>query len=186
MIEPEIGWDGLERVILMIGALARTYAEEAMDELSEEFYEHLGKNIEAQTLRMAPLSPAYLAWKRRMGLDTRILVATTDYLRALSTHVPVKIADSYQPKDKWPQGAKTWTVGPPEGTHRPSGLSYEDLARRLEYGVVEAKLPPRPHWRPTFSLMVTASAFKVRMRKIGIKVDRQFRTYMRKQQKSRG
>jgi hypothetical protein len=185
MIEPEIGWDGLIDLVRMVGALARTYCEESMDELAEEIYETVGENIQNQTLRLAPLAPAYLAWKRRRGLDTRILVATTDYVRAVQTFVPVKLAKSYQPGQTWPLGNKTWVVGPPEGIHNPSGLSYDSLARRLEYGVVEARLPPRPHWRPSFKQKVTARAFKQRMKKIGVKVDRQFRTYVRKQ-KSRG
>lgn len=179
MIQPEAGWDELLDVIKMIPALARTIAEEELDDMAEEFPEYLATHMELQTWRMAPLSPSYLAMKQRTGLDTRILLATHDYINAIKAMKPERQGETYQPGDNTSK-PKTWNIGPPEGTHEPSGLPYAALAARLEFGVSSQNLPPRPHWQRAFKQLISPALFKPRMVRIGNKVDRQFRTYLKK------
>lgn len=181
MIEPEGGWDGLIEIFEAVPAIAQNMAEDMMDDLADEMVRTLYFKITAQTLRLAPLSSGYLAWKRRKGLDTRILIATQDYLNAIKGTKPERPYGrgmTYQPGEALPH-IRTWTVAPPKGDHGPSGLSYEALARRLEFGVVADKLPPRPHWRPAFRQTVKGAKFVQDMMKLGHKVDRELRKYLR-------
>lgn len=99
-----------------------------------------------QTFDHAPLSKRYLAWKKKKGLDQRVLIATNDYIRLIDV---VPTASSVKTKE-----TTTWAVGPPEGIHQPSGLRYKDLARILEFGSKKANVPPRPHWRPVWSIAI--------------------------------
>lgn len=183
MIEPEIGWDGWVKLIEMVGAIAQNNAEKMMDDVSEEMLETLVDAIQHQSYRWAPLSPGYRAWKLHQGMDTGILIATREYIEAIAKTKPQKPLGrnvSYQPGDYLPP-IRTWIVHTPEGEHKPSGLPYDVLARRLEFGVIQRNLPPRPHWSRAFRATATASNFTPKMKRLGNQVDRQLRTYLKNQ-----
>lgn len=175
MIEPVGGWGKFFKIFEMLGPLVYTTAEQAMDQFGTDTIEILRTDIEHQSFNHKPLSPRYLAWKKAMKLDPRILIATKTYIRALKAPDPQ--AETYRVGQTPTQ--KQWVIGPPKGTHQPSGLPYVTLARRLEFGVVSRNLPPRPHWRPTFARMAGPVRFIARMRKIGVDVERRLRTYLK-------
>jgi hypothetical protein len=82
-----------------------------------------------------PLSPSYLEWKKRKGLDTRILIATGQYLDSFKVY----------------RSGKYWVAGvEKDRLHYFEGkvVKIGDLAKWLEFGT--RKMPPRPHWRPAF------------------------------------
>jgi hypothetical protein len=125
--------------------------------------QELRDSIYKQKLRHFPLSPKYLRWKIRKGLDPRILISTKKYIKAIGVQ-----------KTKF--GAligltKTMrydTVRTRQGV-KIRQLSYALLAKWLEYGTrqrpvtmigprggkhrvkvtLKGGMPPRPHWRPS-------------------------------------
>jgi hypothetical protein len=108
-------------------------------DLAQEFADDLKAIIERQMISWMPLSGPYKAYKRRMGLDPRILIATGRYV------------NSIQPIEQ-PDG--TWLVSVPEEPLRPgSRYTLRDLARWLEFGT--QKMPARPHWRPARNIWRT-------------------------------
>jgi hypothetical protein len=108
-------------------------------DLAEEFADDLRAILERQLLAWAPLSKQYKTYKRRMGLDPRILIATGRYVHAIK---PIQ----------QPNGS--WVVGVPEEPLRAGGkYTLRDLARWLEYGT--RNMPARPHWRPAKNIWRT-------------------------------
>jgi len=93
--------------------------------------------IKSQKFKWKKLSAKYLEYKKKSGLDTRIYVATGDYLDSIGLYT---IGNFYY-------------IGPrPNGKHR-SGLSYNFLARIHEFGY--GNNPPRPLWRPASSMVAS-------------------------------
>ena len=82
-----------------------------------------------------PLSPEYLEWKKKKGLDTRILIATGQYLDSFKV---------YRSGNSWVAGVDKERLHYFEG----KTVRMGDLAKWLEFGT--RKMPPRPHWRPAF------------------------------------
>jgi hypothetical protein len=108
-------------------------------DLAQEFADDLKAIIERQMIAWMPLSGPYKSYKRRMGLDPRILIATGRYV------------NSIQPIEQ-PDG--TWLVSVPKEPLRPgSRYTLRDLARWLEYGT--QNMPARPHWRPARNIWRT-------------------------------
>lgn len=105
--------------------------------LADEMANRAKEVIKKQAYKWAPLSPDYKAFKKKKGLDRRILIATKDYIEnGIGSYVK----------------GKTTFVGPLPGTHKPSGLPYEKLAEYLEYGTFNTdgsvKMPARRLWGP--------------------------------------
>ncbi len=110
---------------------------------SEELMNKVKNALLNQTIRHKPLSPAYLEQKRRQGLDTRILIATGDYVESITVT-----------KEKI-RKRTVWRIGVPENKiHAPSGLPYKILARIHEFGSKKRNIPARPHWRPVYSAYI--------------------------------
>jgi hypothetical protein len=115
-------------------------AEDSMRMIAMWVSKELKKRIRDQSFAHAPLSAPYVLKKQRKGLDEKILIATGSYVNSIS-------ARRRKVKGEW-----VWTVGVPETIHGPSGLTYVHLARLLEFGNPRGHLPPRPHWRPVWSI----------------------------------
>lgn len=108
-------------------------------DLAEEFADDLRMLISRQLIAWAPLSKPYRTYKRRMGLDPRILIATGRYVHSIQ---PIQQRDG------------SWIVSVPEEPLKPgSKYTLRDLARWLEYGT--ATMPARPHWRPAKNIWRT-------------------------------
>ncbi len=101
--------------------------------MAERIAEHLKNGIFRQKWksRWKRLSPKYLKWKKRKGLDTRILLAHHYYISSITV---------YRSGGDWVVGVK------PFQKHPATGVRMEKLARFLEFGT--SRMPPRPHWRP--------------------------------------
>jgi len=151
----------------------------------------LRNDIYSQRLHHMPLSPAYLRWKIRKGLDPRILIATTKYIRAIGvekTKFGAIIGLTRKTRYdviKTKQGFKIRT------------LSYALLAKWLEYGTRQRKvvirgprggkykgtvtlkggMPPRPHWRPAIK------RWKIEMKTLRREIVKDIREDIRKRLK---
>jgi hypothetical protein len=145
-------------------------ADEEMKSLAHEFAETVRQNIYNQTYRLKPLSRAYLRWKRNTGLDERILIATGTYVKSIKAIPRLKTKKTERYVATRPGGPRvlttiretriaTWSVGVPDGIHKPSGLPFTTLARIHEFGT--RTIPARPHWRPAWSATVRTKGREV-------------------------
>lgn len=117
-------------------------SEQEMEKASKKFADTVRTIIFRQLYKWRPLSSKYLAWKKKKKLDERILIATKTYVQSIKA-----LPRRYKGK------VVSWTVSPgrPNSKHKPSGLNLHDLARLLEFGSKDKKMPARPHWRPAWS-----------------------------------
>ena len=117
-----------------------------MKNISETMVESVRTVIEKQLYKWPPLTDKYAKEKARKGLDPRILIATGKYKDA------IKVL-----REETREDGVTYSVGV-EGTFttKKNGqeveLPLELLGRWLEFGT--SKMPPREHWRPTWSVLV--------------------------------
>lgn len=88
--------------------------------------------------RAGQLSQRYANWKAKHELDGRMLLATGEYTEAIEVY-----------RGEQTKGGVYYMVRLKQGTHEPSGLTYNVLARVLELGSGRHNIPPRPHWKPT-------------------------------------
>jgi len=151
-----------------IETLPDQVAEIARDEVlgvSVEVAAEIKRRILLQQYKHQPLNPRYLAWKKRMKLDERILIATGHYVRAIGIQPVRKPIRTYKPGTpvgmpaEFKRKAKVskaqskivgYRVGLPDKVHPPSGLRYHTLAMIHEYGAPRANVPARPHWFPVW------------------------------------
>jgi hypothetical protein len=106
--------------------------------------EALKRGIYGQRYGHHPLARSYRTWKRKHGLDSRILIATGEYVRSITAYR---------------QNATTWIAGPLPGTTTTGGFAMTTLALWLEYGT--RHMPARPHYR------IEVAAARERMRQQG-------------------
>lgn len=169
------GLDTILRSLKVLKTFSYFYSQQAMDKASEKLIDKVELGIKKQTFNHLPLSPSYLAWKIEKGLDKRILMATRTYVNELE---PPKPKAKIMSLGSDLPGTDSWKVGPPGGIHSPSGLSFEELAARLEFGVMKEKLPPRPHWRPSFEEV--AKEFPQQVKWVATKTGRVYRSSIRR------
>lgn len=124
-----------------------TFGKEALIKANDDtraFAKEVAKDAKAiirqQKYKWEPLSEEYLERKKKLGLDERILIATKAYVN--------KGIGSFERKG-------LIFVGPKPGKHKPSGLTYQKLARIHEYGTWS--IPARPLWRPLLSAALRRS-----------------------------
>jgi hypothetical protein len=86
--------------------------------------------ILSQRYRWKALSPRYVNYKKKYGLDPRFHIATGEYVNAISWGV---------------SHGKVWAGIPTRKVHSGSGKPLWLLARWLEFGT--RRMPPRPVWR---------------------------------------
>lgn len=107
---------------------------------AELFRTELQRTIRRQLRRWIRLSPDYAEYKKKHGLDSRILIATGRYVESIFVEMT-----SVGKKEV------VYTVTVPDEPHdpdEPNSINLKLLARVLEYGSVKRNIPPRPHWRP--------------------------------------
>lgn len=103
-----------------------------MRQLGNEFKSKLVHSIEQQVLPMKPLSPKYREYKKRNLLDPRKLIATGEYIDSI---------------DVTEDGEGNIMVAPNNKRRDGTTITNRDLGKFLEYGT--ARMPKRPHWKPT-------------------------------------
>lgn len=131
--------DRVGRVLNQVKGNYNIIGNQIVDSNAEIFYEALIKNIEEQGIEWKPLNPEYQAKKGLLGLDTRILIATGEYL------------SNIQIRSIYKTGKVTRHVGVDSRTiHTSSGLKMSDLAIIHEYGTSDGRVPARPHYSTTW------------------------------------
>lgn len=131
-----------------------------MLECAEYFIRNLKENIENQSFSWAPLSAAYLQYKKEAGLGTLTLIETRSYLEGLKVSTVEKTSNGY----------RVFAGADPDAIHDPSGLPMAYLGSIHEYGTRDGRIPARPHIRPTWERC------RVECRNIWL---RHFREYVR-------
>ncbi len=104
-------------------AFLTEHKDEIEEALAWDFSDFLGENLEFGRIALAALKPATIK-KKGHAIP---LVETKDMI----AHI----------------GVKKNRVGMLDGTHKPSGLSYDEIASVHEYGRLDKGIPSRPAWR---------------------------------------
>lgn len=116
---------------------------------ANRFVADLRTAIRDQTLRLKPLNPKYKKWKKRMGLDPRILIATGKLLAAYQV-------------ERLPSG-RGFVVN--VARRKQHGVWLSTIDRAHEYGT--GHLPARPHWRPTIR------KFQIRKGEVALRISQE-------------
>lgn len=136
------GKENCERVGRILTQCKNNYkiiGNQIVDSNSQLFYEALMEVINEQSF--APLSPAYKMRKGLLGLDTRILIATSEYL----ANIQIRRVNNYK-------GLTARAVGVDSHTkHSGTQLTMSDLALIHEYGSSDGRIPARPHYSTAWS-----------------------------------
>lgn len=134
------------------------FSDKESRRLATEFRDKVVQYIKQQKGRgvWPPLQPAYLAYKRRAGLDTRTLIAHGHYVA--SWHIR-------------PLRRGSWVAAPKPGKHPNANLTYAQLGLIHELGAMKRGIPPRPHVAPVaadFTRRKTAIEDDIARRYVGI------------------
>jgi hypothetical protein len=120
--------------------ITRRYFDEGSKEaylfLVEEAYRfksELIRAIEEQSIDWPPLSPGYKSYKRKKGLDPRMLIATR------------RLINSFIVRQDLMNLRVIVMVDP--NAHYEGNLSVAFIDKILEYGTMDGRIPARPHWR---------------------------------------
>lgn len=135
------GKNNCERVGRILTQVKNNYkiiGNQIVDSNAEIFYNALMETIQSQDF--PPLSPEYKKRKGLLGLDTRILIATGEYL----SNIQIRRVNGYNGKTARHVGVDSNTI------HSQSGLPMSDLALIMEYGTSDGRIPPRPHYGKTW------------------------------------
>lgn len=135
------GVQNIKRVGRVLTQLKQNYdriGNEIVDSNAEIFYNALIETIESQDL--PPLNPDYVKRKGLLGLDTRVLIATGEYL----SNIQIRRVNGYKGKTTRHVGVDSTTV------HSQTGLRMADLALIMEYGTSDGRIPPRSHYGKTW------------------------------------
>lgn len=137
------GWDVVGRTFNEMQRTIDKVGDEPMKQCAEAYLEKLKSKMAGQEFPWTPLSASYVAYKKKKGLDSRMLIATGEYLEKL------KVGKSKGTS----KGASLFVGADPSDIHTPSGLSMEKIAGIMEYGSSNGNIPARPHFRPTWEEM---------------------------------
>lgn len=131
------GKGNIERVGHMLTQVKNNYkiiGNQIVDSNSELYYDELMNVL--QTQKFKPLNPEYKKQKGLLGLDTRILIATSEYI----SNIQIRRVNNYK-------GLTARHVGVDSNKrHSKSKLTMSDLAIIHEYGTSDGKIPARPHY----------------------------------------
>lgn len=123
--------DNLQAMILSEGATA-------LEEEAEKYAQMVRDAIYHQQYRWVPLTERYLSWKKRVSRDTRIYLATHEFVQSIQV-IPTEDGEEIG-----------FIVGLPDKIHVDSGLPLRKLAAIHEFGSPKQNIPARPLWRPTW------------------------------------
>ncbi len=134
-IETYGDWQKVKTVVDRLPKFFRRVTDDLAQTLAEKYYTMLRDHFAKQDLPLKPLSKWYLEWKKKMGLDTRILLATHEMFEN------IKIYN---------EGTGRRFVGIKGGKiHKMAKIDIALLALVHEYGRLDGGLPARPTFRPT-------------------------------------
>jgi phage gpG-like protein len=148
---------GLEMIKDWLPELQGKLLEAGHDEI-EKASHHLAELVKlaiiTQAFKWKPLTERYIKWKKRKGRDTRILIATGEYVQSIQV-----TQNSEGDLDD-----VTYTVGLPDKIHVDSGLPIRKLAAIHEFGAPKARIPARPVWQPVWKMAMPEIKEKVTAR----------------------
>lgn len=132
-------FEGLGKTLTQSVKNVDTIGTKIVESNSEMYKKAVVDNIESQSIAWRPLNPDYKAGKGILGLDTRILVATGEYVNSIDI------------KELPPKGGKLhYHVGvDPNATHS-SGINMGLLSLVMEYGTADGRIPARSHFGETW------------------------------------
>lgn len=140
----------------LVDKTMREAAKDTVDidlvKIARAFKADLTQGVRQQKWPMAPLSPRWLAKKKKHGLDVRKVIASERYLQGIRER-------------KLPQAEMGWAVEPSPNRvqkytwqkNQPK-ITYVQLAQILEGGSEKRGIPPRPHWKPCIDEYVARRA----------------------------
>jgi hypothetical protein len=131
-------------------------------------FKHKIETQQFDSFRFRPLQSWYVAMKRRLRRDTRVMIATGEYLKSIQVwEVPRQSRDALGRFGTNTRSANVhmWTIGIPLSarvrdmfTRQLTNVPMVVLAKEQEYGSSKGHVPARPHWHPFFMEMVTKDA----------------------------
>ncbi len=134
-IETYGDWQKVKTAITRLPEFFRSLTDELAQKIAESYYKKLQDHFIEQDLPLKPLSEWYRRWKERMGLDSRILLATHEMFETVKVYH---------------EGFGKRFVGIKEGKiHQMAKIDVALLALVHEYGRLDRSIPARPTFRPT-------------------------------------
>jgi len=125
-------WAGASRRLKQLPDHVITELNMIVKEQAYLLLEKIKSAVESQTLRLDPLSDAYLSRKISEGLDERVLIATGEYIDNL------RVLEKGKGRDY-----KVFVGAIRGDKHESSGLDMAKLAKYLDDGT--PRIPARPH-----------------------------------------
>lgn len=130
-------------------------SDDEVKKAAYDFVNHLKNTVYQQRYKWTPLSEEYLQWKRKKGRDTRILLATHEYIQSI--RVIRNEVGSWHDETK----VIYYEIGLPDIVHRDSGMPLRKLAAIHEFGVPKRNIPARPLWQPAMKEFSKSTSKKV-------------------------
>ena len=115
------------------------FGDKPMKDCAELFRNRLITKIKGQNFSWQPLNEKFLQRKKMLGLDTRMLIATSNYISGIEVNESTSVG-----------GKIAIFVGPSPSIIHVSGLPMNVIGGIHEYGSSDGKIPSRPHYRPTW------------------------------------
>src|SRR4030042_5229310 len=134
-IETYGDWAKVKAIIDKLPDFFHRLTDDLAQEISEEYYKRLKDHFLKQDLPLKPLSEWYKKWKERMGLDTRILLATHEMFNSAKVY--------HEGFGKRFIGIKGGKI------HKMAKIVVALLVLVHEYGRLDRSIPARPVFRPT-------------------------------------
>lgn len=130
-------WTGITRLTRAMDVEIRKANKQSLMKIGLKAEQIAVKHIRNQDLNWQSLSPATVTRKSRLGQSDKTLMATTDYIQAIT---------SYATSDTAFAGVRK------RATNR-TGEDLTMIAAVLEFGTGD--IPERPLWRPTYDETVS-------------------------------
>lgn len=130
-VKREGDWNKVKMILTGLGARLEKEVDSETKRQVMRASQAVKAGIEAQAFGHAPLNKDYREQKKNKGLDSRILIATGQYVRSITY---------------WKEGKGSWVAGIRRGATHSGGVDMAQLGKWLEYGT--KNMPARPHFRP--------------------------------------
>lgn len=134
MIKKFGDWDKVTRITRGMGPQVKRVNEESLEQVALKAEGMAVKFIRDQSLSWRPLSPQYIERKRKAGLSTKIMIATSTYMQSVTS-----IRRGYVSFAGVLKSAKT-----------KEGESLANVGAVMEYGSRVAGIEARPLWQPVY------------------------------------
>lgn len=125
-------WNKVRRICQRLGRTVQTEAGRDLVDATTWGESKAVKFLRDQSLSWTPLNPDYVNQKVKRGESSKTLIASSQYLQSITSHVDYP---------------RAW-VGVKRRAFNKEGQAVADIARVHEFGSVGRGIPARPLWRP--------------------------------------